>query len=90
MEAPIRLAKLDSYNYWLDFEKGKLVRITVVVDRVSSVDVADIATEINASDGNIYVEGHYCKYKETPESMRTFEDPKVHNRVYLPIDVTEI
>lgn len=58
---PTSYAKLDSYDYKFRRVDGKIYAIVVYVDSLHDVEVADIASEITASEGNIYVEGNYFK-----------------------------
>lgn len=51
-------AKLDSYNYELVFNRGELVAVVIHVEGNTDITIADISTEINVSQGRIYVEGH--------------------------------
>lgn len=58
-------AKLDSYDYKVTQLELDHVVITIKVHNNSDVAIADIATDINGADGQIYVEGN----KYTFESM---------------------
>ena len=61
---PTRYAKLDNYDYDLEFAKGLVTGVSIKVDSCTDVDIADVASDITGADGNIYVEGHYLKFLE--------------------------
>jgi len=61
---PTRYAKLDNYDYDLEFTKGLVTSVSIKVDSCTDVDIADVASDITGADGNIYVEGHYLKFLE--------------------------
>lgn len=77
------LAKLDSYDYELGFG-GKYghMMIRIPVDGPEDITVADLSTSITASDGHIYVEGHYFGFDE----MRVHE---INGQYYVDIHVHE-
>ena len=54
-----RYAKLDIYDYRVDALEMNYVDIVIEIDGTTDITIADIASDITASDGNIYVEGHY-------------------------------
>lgn len=60
---PVSYAKLDIYDYDFRYNNGKIDLVLINVGSNHDVDIADIASEITSSDGNIYVEGNYLKFK---------------------------
>lgn len=59
-----KLAKLDSYRYKLIYGETKAgywgrVAIRIFIESIMDSDVADIVTEVTASDNYIYLEGRY-------------------------------
>lgn len=78
-----RYAKLDDYDYRLIEAGNVVVAIEITVDEINSVDVADIAGDINRNEGNIYVDGRYLEFV----SMRTRQDPD--GQAYVDINVKE-
>lgn len=84
MNKPHRYTKLDNYNYEFIEYDGKIETIRIHVTGISDVDIADIASDINDSDGNIYVERHYFVFNGI-HSVRA--DNK---QVYVDILVSEI
>ena len=84
MERPVRLTKLDMYDYELVTDTDGLVtNVIVYTDTSNDIVIADISSEITASEGHIYVEGHYMQLIV----MRPF---KLGNRVGVNIHVNEI
>ena len=61
---PTRYAKLDDYDYYLQFNKDLVTGVSIEVDSCTDVNIADVASDITGADGNIYVEGHYLKFLE--------------------------
>lgn len=61
---PVSYAKLDNYDYAFIYADNKIKQIVVYVGSNHDIDIADIASDITASDGNIYVEGHYFRLIE--------------------------
>lgn len=61
---PVSYAKLDSYDYAFIYADNEIKQIVVYVGSKHDIDIADIASDITASDGNIYVEGHYFRFIE--------------------------
>lgn len=61
---PTRYAKLDNYDYDLEFTEGLVTGVSIKVDSCTDVNIADVASDITRADGNIYVEGHYLKFLE--------------------------
>ena len=62
MGRPIRFAKLDMYKYTLVKAANGLVKdVIIYTDTSYDVAIADISSEITASQGNLYVEGYYLK-----------------------------
>lgn len=64
-----RWAKLDEYDY--EFIYGQsitgywgITAVRIMVDGNSDSDITDIVSEITATDGFVYVEGHYFKIIE--------------------------
>ena len=56
-------AKLDMYDYELYFP-GDHIIVDIKVSSANDVDVADIATDITANNGKIYVEGYRLCYQD--------------------------
>lgn len=84
MERPVRFTKLDMYDYELVTDSDGLVtNVIVYTDTSNDIVIADISSEITASEGYIYVEGHYMQLIV----MRPF---KLGNRVGVNIHVNEI
>ena len=84
MERPVRFTKLDMYDYELVTDADRSVtNVIVYTDTSNDIIIADIASEITASEGYIYVEGHYMQLIV----MRPF---KLDNRVGVNIHVNEI
>ena len=84
MERPVRFTKLDMYDYELVTDTDGLVtNVIVYTDTSNDIIIADISSEITASEGHIYVEGHYMQLIV----MRPF---KLGNRVGVNIHVNEI
>ena len=84
MERPVRFTKLDMYDYELVTDTDGLVtNVIVYTDTSNDIVIADISSEITASEGHIYVEGHYMQLIV----MRPF---KLGNRVGVNIHVNEI
>ena len=84
MERPVRFTKLDMYDYELVTDTDGLVtNVIVYTDTSNDIVIADISSEITASEGHIYVEGHYMQLIV----MRPF---KLDNRVGVNIHVNEI
>lgn len=54
--------KLDMYDYRIDALDNEIFDIVIAIDSPMDVTIADIASDINASDGYIYVEGRYYSY----------------------------
>lgn len=81
---PVRYTKLDSYDYDFEIEDDIIKGIMVYVGSNHGIDIADIASDINSNDGNIYVEGHYFRFESM--SVETIE----LDNVRLTIHVTEI
>ncbi|HEI0617260.1 TPA: hypothetical protein SIF56_004473 [Escherichia coli] len=63
-------AKLDSYNYEIVHIRDSFYNIKIRVKGNMDVSIADIASDVNAHDGNIYVEGRYYNLN----SMETFRE----------------
>ena len=84
---PLHYAKLDSYNYNLIRSLGGecIDAIVIKIDSQSDSIVSDIATDITAADGNIYVEGYYLELKD----MFTHIDSET-GAVLLMIKVYEV
>ena len=56
------LALLDRYDYSIDISNNPpLVVVSIKVDSVVDVAIADLSTEINNTDGMAYVDGHIIK-----------------------------
>ena len=85
MARPERYAKLDNYNYKLYYVNDRVNYVYIKVDRTNSVEIADIATEVNGAEGNIYVEGHYLKFVD----MKVEHD-NTTREVFLRIAVREV
>ena len=84
MERPVRFTKLDMYDYELVTDSDGLVtNVIVYTDTSNDIVIADISSEITASEGYIYVEEHYMQLIV----MRPF---KLGNRVGVNIHVNEI
>ena len=84
MERPVRFTKLDMYDYELVTDTDGLVtNVIVYTDTSNDIIIADISSEITASEGYIYVEGYYMQLIV----MRPF---KLGNRVGVNIHVNEI
>lgn len=76
-------AKLDRYKYELYFDEfDRLYKIVVDVDSNTDVDIGDISTDINSSEGRIYVEGHYARL----DKMKVVNTDSGH---YIVIDIYE-
>lgn len=75
----IRTAKLDRYNYTLDFSRYPAeIDIWVEEEKSTSSEIADISTEVNNADGHIYVEDWYL-------IMKSMEVVKKDSVTYLLI-----
>ena len=55
----IRYTKLDAYDYFVMPIEMDYVDIQIRIDGNTDVTIADIASELTVSDGNIYLEGYY-------------------------------
>lgn len=62
MQEPKVYCKLDMYDYQLVLADNEVTQVFLDMDSIHDIDIADIASEITASDGNIYVEGHYLEF----------------------------
>ena len=58
----IRYTKLDTYDYRVEQLRHGNVDIVIQIDGPTDITIADIATELTASEGYIYVEGNYYQY----------------------------
>lgn len=58
----IRYTKLDTYDYRIEHLQYGDVDIVIQIDGPTDITIADIATELTASEGYIYVEGNYYRY----------------------------
>ena len=72
------LTKLDSYDYLL---LPGVIRIEL--DNTNDPDVVDILSEINRSEGRIYVEGYRYLYLD---NYRLFQ---VDQQAFIELDVVE-
>lgn len=61
----MKLAKLDTYDYDINMTATfDEVIIRFAMDGFNDPDIVDILSEIQNSDGNIYIDGHYYKYSD--------------------------
>lgn len=77
-------AKLDNYDYEILMNGEIITGIKIRVDGHNDVTISDISTEINANDGNVYVDGIYGKM----EDMSILKDV-LYNETFLMIRITE-
>ena len=56
-----KYAKLDLYDYRIDTLEFDYIDIVIAITSSTDITIADIASDITASDGYIYVEGRYYK-----------------------------
>lgn len=56
-----KYAKLDLYDYRIDTLEFDYIDIVIAITSSTDITIADIASDITASDGYIYVEGGYYK-----------------------------
>ena len=75
----MKLAKLDMYNYRL--LPGT---IRIHIEGTTDPDLVDILSEIEATDGRIYVEGYHFSYKD---NYRLITD---NGETYIELDVVEV
>lgn len=55
---PMRTVKLDKYDYELVWSMDSIVQVQIEVSSNSDWTIADIASQLTSTDGNIYVDGH--------------------------------
>lgn len=71
----MKLAKLDSYDYEL---LPGVIRINI--NGPTDPDIVDIMSEIQATDGRIYVEGYHFSYLDNYRLLPN----------YIELDVVEV
>ena len=54
---PMRTVKLDKYDYELVWSMDSIVQVQIEVSSNSDWTIADIASQLTSTDGNIYVAG---------------------------------
>lgn len=64
MIRPKRMAKLDMYDYSLDFNGNHVTKVRIVVGNLHDPIIADISGEVKGNEGFMYVEGYYLKFIE--------------------------
>lgn len=72
-------AKLDSYNYEIIPIRDSFFNIKIRVKGNMDVSIADIASDVNAHDGSIYIEGRYFKLN----SMETFREQDYSTSLHI-------
>ena len=75
----LRYTKLDMLDYHIYTLELDYVDIQIMIQGTTDVIIADIASELTASDGHIYLEGGYYKFTQmrvTPGILHIFAERK--------------
>lgn len=73
----LRYTKLDMFDYEVYTLELNYVDIQIAIESTTDILIADIASEVTASDGHIYVEGNYYimrQMKVTPGILHIFAE----------------